>query len=89
MLHITCHYYNFVIIYTACLAHLNAHYIHLNTFSTRKSRQLQTVELAAGELAVNWQTTANTQCCHWPGTFHGYQGMASITVTLLLFLRFV
>ena len=37
MLHITCHYYNFVIIYTACLAHLNAHYIHLNTFSTRKS----------------------------------------------------
>ena len=26
MLHITCHYYNFVIIYTSCLAHLNAHY---------------------------------------------------------------
>ena len=37
MLHITCHYSNFVIIYTACLAHLNARCIHLNTFSTRKS----------------------------------------------------
>ena len=37
MLHITGHYYNFVIIYTVCLAHLNAHYIHLSTFSTRKS----------------------------------------------------
>ena len=34
MLHITCHYYNFVIIYTACVAHLNAHYIHLNTCSS-------------------------------------------------------
>ena len=37
MLHITGHYYNFTIIYTACLAHLNARYIYLNTFSTRKS----------------------------------------------------
>ena len=36
MLHITCHYANFIIIYTACLAHLNARCIHLNTFSTRK-----------------------------------------------------
>ena len=37
MLHITSHYHNFIIIYTACLAHVNAHYIHLNTCSTRKS----------------------------------------------------
>ena len=37
MLHITCRYYNFIIIYTACLAHLDARYIHLITFSMRKT----------------------------------------------------
>ena len=38
MLHITCHYSDFIIIYNACLAHLNARCIHLNTFSTSKKR---------------------------------------------------
>ena len=37
MLHITSHYHNFIIIYTACLAHLNAYYIHLNTLKARQT----------------------------------------------------
>ena len=37
MLHLTCPYYNFIVIYTPSLAHLNALYIHLNTFSKGKS----------------------------------------------------